>query len=607
MGKVHILPDEVVQQIAAGEVVERPASVVKELLENALDAGASRVEVVLERAGLSLITVRDNGEGMSVEDAMLALTRHATSKIRSAADLDSVTSLGFRGEALPSIAAVSHLELITAKAGAVAGVRVTSTASGEPQVQECSASTGTIVHVKDLFYNTPARFKFLKSEQTELKRIVEVITRLAVVRPDVSFRATHAGREIISTSGSGDRGEVVSMVLGKGADLPWLEVEAENRLFRVHGWIAPPEFARGTRSQQILMVNGRWIKSPGLSSVVEAACSKHLVSSRHPVFCLEVRTHPGLVDINVHPAKTEVRFSHEQELRTLVHHAVRQALRSAGVPAAALSHRMSGPVIGENTGGQLPLMRDSLGNYVVEMPSKPYVHLNEGKQVLLNECPNSAAVPSLRPKATQEKDSTVAAPRGVGVQWPELIFLGQALLTYLVASGPQGIYLVDQHAAHERILFEKLARDFREGTFSVQYLLVPQTLIVTEPELAIWRTNKDLWSKFGLELEEFGDDTLVLRTIPEVLPPGDAIDLVRELLDQEEASFVLKERLHQLQSAVACHAAIKAGQTITSTEAVALLTELAQCEHPYNCPHGRPTLVCFTRRELEKRFLRRLS
>ena len=288
MGVIKVLPDLVVEQIAAGEVVQRPASVIKELVENALDAGAQRIEIEVEKAGLGLISVRDNGCGMTADDAVLSLTRHATSKITDAVDLRAISTLGFRGEALPSIAAVSQFELVTATKESLSGVHIISQGGNKPEVNQCQAVPGTWICVRNLFFNTPARFKFLKSERTELKHITEVVTRLAVVRPDVSFRALSQGRELITTSGAGQRKETVELILGKGSTIPWIEMNTAGPLGHLSGYIAPAEFARRSRNHQIIIINGRWVKSPLLVSAVERAFEPYLVRNCHPVFCLEL-------------------------------------------------------------------------------------------------------------------------------------------------------------------------------------------------------------------------------------------------------------------------------------------------------------------------------
>lgn len=601
MGKVKVLPPEVVERIAAGEVVERPASVVKELVENSLDAGARRVEAILEGAGLALIAVRDDGEGMSPEDAQLALKRHATSKIRAAADLAAIRSLGFRGEALPSIAAVSRLQLVSMVRGAVAGVKLVCAGGAEPEAAPCAAAPGTLVEVRELFFNTPARFKFLKSQATELKHCVEVLTRWAVIRPDVSFRATSDSRELFTTSGAGDQREVLSLVLGRGDDVGWVPVEAENQLFRVRGWLGPPEFSRPSRNQQIIAINGRWVKSPFLALAVEGGYGPYLVGSRRPVFYLELNVATDQVDVNVHPAKLEVRLSHEQELRAFISHAVREALRERCVRLAPFA-RMPASSGGETK--KVPTLSPGLFEGVA---------VREHRAVY----PETPSAPS--DWAAGSGESTPAGPRTAGQpreearrcgEWPSLTLLGQALATYLVASSREGIYLIDQHAAHERILFERLAAELDKDGVSVQRLAVAQTVPVTQPEFLFWQAHKDTWQRVGFELEEFGADTLLLRAVPAALSLTAAGRLLRELLEQApeaDRDTPWERERHQLLAALACHGAIRAGQTLTLAEGKELITQLAQCRHPYNCPHGRPTYVCLTQRELEKRFVRVLG
>lgn len=592
MPKIKVLTEEVIQQIAAGEVVERPSSVVKELIENALDAGAGRIEVDVQRAGLDLISVRDNGSGMTAEDAQLALTRHATSKLTTNEDLASISTFGFRGEALPSIAAVSEFELVTAVKGALSGVRITSSGSSTPQVSVSEAISGTWIFVRNLFFNTPARLKFLKSERTELKRIIEVITRLAIIRPDVSFRALRRGRELITTSGSGKRKEAVELVLGKNSIIPWIEIEAVDSLGQLSGYVAPAKFARGSRNFQTIAVNGRWVKCPLIVSAVEAAFKPYLVRSCFPLFFLELTIDPKLVDVNVHPAKLEIRLSRDKEIWQFVYHTIKSALR----PRTQL---VSGSFVAEekiNTGTSVnpatlipQMVKETAASYPATVETAKTCSLGEtqkstGGQQLALPISNSS--------------------------WPRLNYIGQALKTYIIADNGQEIFLLDQHTVHERILYERIGESWKQEEVPLQHLLVPQTFTVTDRELGRWKEKRDLWTKIGLGLEEFGLDTLILRSVPQIMSLQAATTLVKELLsdDQDNQGSLAweQERLH-LQATVACHAALKAGQNLTTQEAMKLLVELGQCQHPFNCPHGRPTLICISRRELDRRFLRRLT
>ncbi|MFY9189539.1 MAG: DNA mismatch repair endonuclease MutL [bacterium] len=589
MRKIEVLANQVVQQIAAGEVVQRPASVVKELIENSLDADARRIELELEDAGCKLIAVRDDGIGMSADNAVLALERHATSKISSASDLLAIRTLGFRGEALPSIAAVSQFELITATKDALAGVRVITDGGSQLEVSPCQAVAGTWISVRNLFFNTPARFKFLKSKRTELRHITEVVTRMALVRPDVSFRAFNQGRELITTSGSGERKEVVELILGKGTFIPWLEIDTVTPVGSLSGYVAPPELARRSRNHQIIIINGRWVKSPLLLSAVETAFEPQLVRNCHPVFCLELEVEPELVDINVHPAKLEVRLSKEREIWQFVHRAVKTVLQPRLTFDFPPSTQMSGQA--DNSA--------KCFEQQLKEPDPSYI------TVTAEDLQPSAKILPSQVLSTVQSRQSLSDPI-----WPQLTFIGQVLQTYLVLEGPNGIYLLDQHAAHERVLYEQIGETWNQSAISLQHLLVPYTFDVTETELALWKQRKELWQETGIVLERFGPRTLALRSIPQIMSSEAAITLTQELLNEEsdpQDQLTWEQQRQRLQVTLACHAAIRAGQSVTVEDANLLLTQLSHCQHPYNCPHGRPTLVWLSRDELDRRFRRRVT
>jgi len=595
LNKIRILPDQVIKQIAAGEVVQRPSSVVKELVENALDAGAQRIEIQVEKAGSDLISVRDDGCGMTADDAILALRRHATSKIATADDLISVSSLGFRGEALPSIAAVSEFQLITAKREALSGVRIRSQGGSSPEISKCQAVPGTWISVHNLFFNTPARLKFLKTERTELRHITEVITRLAVVRPDVSFRALSQGRELITTSGAGERKEVVELILGKGTTIPWITIDTSTPLGRLSGYVAPAEFARRSRNHQITIINGRWVKSPLLSSAIGAAFEPQLVRNCHPVFCLELEIEPKLVDINVHPAKLEVRLSQEREVWQFAYQTIKAALYPG--PAIQVQHPSSMATTNVTNN---PLTTSS---WKLRENHSPYTAVTNTEPPILPTkiSPGTQLSDSLQPQLKLP----LSHP-----SWPQLSFIGQVLQTYLVAESEDGVYLVDQHAAHERILYEQIGQTWEQNKVPLQHLLVPQTFTVTEAELALWKQKRDLWQEAGIVLEEFGINTLVLRSVPQIMSLEAAVTLTQELLEEDpnsQGQLAWEQERQRLQATLSCHAALKSGQNLTIEDADQLLNQLKQCKHPYNCPHGRPTMICLTKRELDRRFLRRLT
>lgn len=591
MHNIKVLSQDTIGQIAAGEVVQRPASVVKELMENSLDAEATRIEIELNDAGFELISVRDDGAGMTADNAMLALKRHATSKIGSALDLLALNTLGFRGEALPSIAAVSRFELITAKKDALSGVCIHTEGGSKPLVEQYQAVPGTWISVRNLFFNTPARLKFLKSKRTELNHVKEVVSRLALVRPDVSVRATHEGSELITTSGAGNREQVVELILGKRPSIPWLTIDETTSLGRLWGLIAPPEFARRSRNHQIIIINGRWVKSPLFTSAVERAFEAQLVRNCYPIFCLELRIDPQTIDINVHPAKLEVRLSQEREIWSFINRTIKAAL-DPHTPLVSL------PGITDRK----PII------------AKPNVFEGSLKEVTPSYETSSigAFQAQFHPReGEQYSDLSVMQPRQIPVlpQWSELRLVGQVLQTYLVLEdgNSKGVYFLDQHAAHERVLYEKIGQAWKQGNITLQHLLIPHTFNVTETELNLWMEKKDQWETVGIVLDRFGPNVLALRTIPQVMPVEAAITLVHELLGEQkdfEQQVTWDQQRHQLKTTMACHAAIRAGQKITAGDAGHLLEQLSRCDNPYNCPHGRPTLVFFSKDELDRHFRR---
>ncbi len=553
MGRIRVLESWLADRIAAGEVVERPASVVKELVENALDAGARRVTVEFAGGGFDLVRVSDDGEGMDPEDAALCLRRFATSKLSSPEDLRRIRTLGFRGEALPSIAAVSQVEIVTCDGQAA--TRVRSEGGSEPRVEPASAPRGTVVTVRRLFFNTPARRAFLRSVAREAALCLDAVERHALGRPDVAFRAVRDGREVFSWPAEDPR-ERAARVLGVPAP-ELLPVEGEAGRCRVWGYLAPPSAARRSRSGQYFFVNARPVWSPLLSRAAEQGSRTLVFTGHYPTCALFLEVPPEAVDPNVHPRKLEVRFADESRVFTVVERAVREAYRSRNLV------RVAGGPAGE--------------------PASPGVwEVREAAQLEVLEPEERKRLPPLR-------------------------LLGQVSGSYLVADSPQGLVLVDQHAAHERVLYERLLRDRARGGH-VQVLAVPVSVELAPAEAAALPEALPVLLELGLELEPFGRHTVLVRSVPAVagrLPPE---ALVRACLEESVREGVVtagRRALEKLASVVACRSAVRAGDALSHEEMQALLDDLGRCEDPYTCFHGRPTLVVVPPERLEVWFLRR--
>lgn len=563
MSRIHVLDQVVADRIAAGEVVERPASVVKELVENALDAGATQILVEVEGAGSGLIRVSDNGTGMHPDDVLVAVQRFATSKINDADDLFDIHSLGFRGEALPSIAAVSHLELTSALSGA-ASARSVQISGGEVEREhEVGSPAGTVVAVRHLFFNTPARRKFLKSPSREFALIVDAVNRLALAQPRVAFRMVHEGEEVLRYP-AGRESDRAAAVLGEAAMTRSIAIEQQVGDIGLRGWLGRPELARGSRRQQFIFVNSRPVQNRIISGAVEQAFQQIVPAGKFPVYVLFITLPPRRVDINVHPRKLEVRFDDDHQVFGAVQRVVRDALRTAQLIRAVQASAV--PLAG------LPVNLE-LGGAAVSGHSAP-------------------------------AEATVGATGRL----PALRLLGQLQRTYLLAQGDEGLIVIDQHAAHERILYERMLKARDRGLATGQVLIAPQPVKLGADETAILDANHDALTQLGFDLEPFGDRTVLIRAIPQVAVSSSAEQLLRDLLAEAAEGTRLaaaQTRLERLTITTACRTAIRAGDALTAEQMVHLLRDLAATDDPFTCFHGRPTMVTLSLEQVERWFLRR--
>ena len=578
---IQLLPPEVASQIAAGEVVERPASVVKELIENALDAQASFISISIEGAGKRAIEISDDGTGISSEELSLAVERHATSKLQSADDLFHIVTLGFRGEALASIGSVARLTILSRQKGKDLGARLRVDGGIAQPVEPVGAPEGTLVKVEDLFYNVPARLKFLKTDTTERRQIDNLVTRYALAYPKVRFHLHQDGRAGLQTSGNGDRREVLAALYGVDIARQMLEVLAEEDGLNVSGFISPTSLTRTNRREINFFVNGRPVQDAALSAALLKAYHTLLMVGRYPMAVLFLELTPEAVDVNVHPTKAEVRFREPDRIFTGVQRAVRRALL-AHTPIPGLENQ-----IRWNPGAQW-------GTSTRQIDPAWEMSTDENRAVDFGSGPTS--------------DEIVPPPTSTlpvsGV--PLLRLVGQVATAYLVAEGPDGLYLVDQHAAHERVLFERFLTQ-RAGEIPSQSLLQPATVELPTASARLLDEQLPILSRLGFRVEAFGANTYLVRAVPTLLAGSNPASALRVLVeDFEEDETPLQAEVEERIIARVCkRAAVKAGQTLSQEEQQALLRDLEACQSPRTCPHGRPTMIHLSVDLLERQFGRR--
>jgi DNA mismatch repair protein MutL len=580
---IHQLPPEVASQIAAGEVVERPASVVKELLENALDAGATYITITVEGGGQRLIEIADDGSGIPAEELLLAVERHATSKLSRAEDLFTIRSLGFRGEALASIASVSRLTLTSRAREAEQGAQVSVEGGRSGPVEAVGAPAGTVVRVEDLFYNVPARRKFLKTEATERRQIDALVTQYALAYPQVRFHLRQEGRPALQTSGKGDRREVLAALYGVEMARQMLEVAAVEDELKVSGFISPTSLTRSNRREIIFFVNGRPVQDAALSAALMRGYHTLLMVGRYPLAALFLEVPPESVDVNVHPAKAEVRFRAPDRIFSGLQAAVRRGLLAhTPIPGIGTPPRWSGEAQPQ-PGFDLEAQRRSQWDAGWDRDEEEPPHLPEA----------GSAAPAA---------PATSLPLGGSI----LRLVGQIAAAYLVAEGPDGLYLVDQHAAHERVLFEQFMAQRQEQP--VSQALLQASLVELNPAAARLLTEQlPVLQKLGFQVESFGPNAFLVRAIPALLGNADPASAVRALVEdfEEDETPLQAETEARIIARVCKRAAVKAGQTLSVSEQQALLRDLEACQSPRTCPHGRPTMIHLSVDLLEKQFGRR--
>lgn len=590
---IRILSPEIASQIAAGEVVERPVSVVKELMENAIDAYSNQITLQVEQGGQRLIEVADNGQGIPSQEIPLAVERHATSKLSKADDLFHIDTLGFRGEALASIGSVSCLTLTSRPAEAVTGARIVVEGGISSILEPVGCPPGTVVQVKNLFYNVPARLKFLKKESTERQQIDGLITRYALAYPEIRFHLVQDGHPALQTTGSGNRREAMATLYGVEIARQMLEVSLEETNMSLHGFTSSVGLTRSNRKEMTLFINGRWVQDSSLNSAVLQAYHTYLMVGRYPLSVLFINIDSEQVDVNVHPAKAEVRFHHADQIFSLVQRAVRRALMAySQAPSISLPTWHSSVPIHDTT-DTVPHQRsiDMAWQMSSEMQDLPPAITQAEKREI-----NSTTI---------ERHLNSTLPSG---QMPILRTLGQLGNTYIVAEGPDGLYLIDQHAAHERVLFERMMRQ-REIQITSQRLLQGVTFQLQPRHSRLLKEQLPLLAQLGFIVEEFGLDTFRVSAVPALLAHMDPTAAVRVVVeDFEEDETPLQSRLEDRIAARICkRAAVKGGQPMTVEEQITLLRDLEACQSPRTCPHGRPTMIHLSVDLLERQFGRRGS
>ena len=640
MAKIQILSEETIDKIAAGEVVERPSSVVKELVENAIDAGASAVTVEIKEGGISFIRVTDNGEGIEKSQIKNAFYRHATSKLRDASELTAIGTLGFRGEALSSIAAVSQVELITKTEEDLTGTRYVIEGAIEKDMQDVGVPKGTTILVKNLFFNTPVRKKFLKSPTTEGSYINELCERMALSKPDVSFQFIQNGQMKFHTSGNGDLKELVYRIYGKEIAKEIIPVNQRGKDISISGVIGKPTLCRANRNFENYFVNGRYIKSSLISKAVEDGYASYMMQHKFPFFILNIDVSPEMVDVNVHPTKMDVRFSNNEYFYDYISGTISTVLKMQElIPQVSLVNEKK-----ENASIMIPkgpepfeALRKEQNEYrpndsvtLAEEPSSyqaVQVDTDEEKTITLRE---SGIFPSII--GTPKQDSSIGnrnvnnvikADQVVYAKAPEQMslfetpflskeaetdyeILGQLFDTYWLFAYGEKLLIMDQHAAHEKVKYERLVQQFKEKTLETQTLNPPVIISISSKEKTILEEYIQYFEELGFALEDFGSNEIAIRTVPLDLYGQNEHDMFLSLLN-ELCSDVPKgkqEVIYEKIASMACKAAVKGNNRLSREEVKALIQELMTLENPYHCPHGRPTIISMTKYELEKKFKR---
>ena len=664
MGKINLLPTHISDKIAAGEVVERPASVVKELVENAIDAGATIIDIEIKKGGITYIRITDNGFGMSREDAKIAFFRHATSKIKTESDLDAIYTLGFRGEALSSIGAVSRTELITKRQEDEVGTLVRISGGVIEECADVGVPNGTTMAVNNLFYNTPARMNFLKKDATEAAAVTDIVERFILSHPEISFRYTVDGKEKYFTAGDNNLISAIYAVYGKNYAKSVILVDEETSFGRIHGAIGKGDAARPNRGYQSFFVNKRYIKSIRMCATLENAYKNQIMIGKHPMAILNIEIDPKFTDINVHPTKLEVKFSRDDEVMGAIYHVVHNALYAIpNVPK--IEHKPAGkseflkdavttkaqieiaPVIEEKKAPaeqpkpqpkpvwetksvpiETPSIEKKEESYALPNSKEYFVKkqsetanvepiTTEKLQMVAEDLSDNKTVEKIaepvklyedvKPEIAEITEEPVQTPANKwGFSKDNVRVIGQIFGTYILAQSGDTMIIADQHAAHERLKYEELKKELAKKEVTSQMLLLPVAVELSAMEYVTFSENEARFAEMGFEIEDFGGSTILIRATPEALPEDELKNLVLELIDRfsNKHPEIITEKMERALYTIACKAAVKANHTYSIKELETLLFAVLDLENINTCPHGRPIIITMTKKELEKEFKR---
>ncbi len=614
MPNINLLSEDLINKIAAGEVIERPASLVKELIENSLDAGATKIIIDIEDSGKKLIRVADNGEGMDKEDAEKSTLRHATSKIKNDDDLYAINTLGFRGEALASIAAVSQLTIITKKKESLQGYTLVIDAGQTLHSGIIAAETGTIMEVRNLFFNTPARKKFLKSDQVELRHIVDVVLRYALINSSIAIKLAHEGHILVHSPSTANLRNNIASIYGTALAKELLEVNYRNEQVHITGFVAAPSEARNDKNLQDIYVNGRWVRSPEIMNAIYGAYHSLLFVNKHPIVILNLTINPASIDVNVHPSKTEIKIEQKEEICSAVHTAVKETLQKNNLipliededeeevqitletPTQKEFHSSQPTAKYAFEASKQTIFPTSNGSLLVQEKAAPYEAEN------IN--PISPELPTMDITAITQRLQPVDIPPNS--KFPAMKVLGQIHKTFFVAEILGGVMYIDQHAAQERVLYEQFMKEYEHTQVHMQKLLQGEIIEFSPSEKAVLMEHGKTLQRLGFTIEPFGEHTFVVKTIPLLLgriqPKESIYEVLSMLRDGKNKIIDTKE---EIVTRMACRAAVMAGETLTVLEMEHILQDLAKAQLPYTCPHGRPTMFKVPVEELEKKFKRK--
>ena len=643
MGIINVLPIEISNKIAAGEVVERPASVVKELVENAIDAGATVINVEIKKGGITYIRITDNGRGMAREDAKIAFLRHATSKIKREEDLDAIYTLGFRGEALSSIGAVAQVDLYTKRPQDAEGTFMSVNGGVIGDAEDRGMPDGTTIVVNNLFYNTPARMRFLKRDASEAALVTDIMERFILSHPEISFRYIMDARDKYFTAGDGNLKGVIYAVYGKSYMNSLIPIEYETETLKITGAVGKGDAARPNRNYQSFFVNKRYVKSLKISNALEAAYKNQIMIGKHPMAILNIEINPKCTDVNVHPTKLEVKFSNEEDVLRSIYHCVQNALyaipnvpqierekpekREVARDSVTLKSQLeikpakkpektpSAPV--KEIAKPEPKKKEK-SEYAVNNTNEYFVKRQEEivnafqgiaevkEQKVSENIAESVKMDILTKMEEENSASVISQESGWGFDDENVRVIGQIFNTYILAQSGDTMIIADQHAAHERLKYEELKKELEKREIASQLLLVPVTIDLTASEMAAFSENAGRFAEMGFELEEFGNNTLILRATPEPLDEDGLKNLVIELIDGflENKQEIISEKMQRALYTIACKAAVKANHKFDNAQLEALLKEILALKNINTCPHGRPIIVTMSQKELEKEFKR---